>query len=159
LIRAPTIEELSSLSELCFRSKAVWGYDEEFLEACRSELSFDERGLQLTPIAVAEHGGKLVGVVQVKVIGDEADLPSALGRSQFPADASAWMKHAPTPSISAPSRLALDGADLPSPGGDPMAGCRRSSVMAYSARGSFCSIDVNQTMLSPLAGGRSFAAD
>src|SRR5271165_954851 len=37
LIRAPTIEELASLSELCFRSKAVWGYNEEFLKACRSE--------------------------------------------------------------------------------------------------------------------------
>jgi GNAT superfamily N-acetyltransferase len=86
LIRAPTIEELASLSELCFRSKAVWGYNEEFLKACRSELSFDERDLQRTPIAVAEHGGKLVGVVQVKIMGDEADLlklfvePSALRR-------------------------------------------------------------------------------
>jgi len=86
LIRPPSIEELASLSELCFRSKAVWGYNEEFLEACLSELSFDERDLQLTSIAVAEHGGKLVGVVQVKVIGDEADLlklfvePAALRR-------------------------------------------------------------------------------
>jgi GNAT superfamily N-acetyltransferase len=74
MIRAPTIEELASLSELCLRSKAVWGYDDEFLEACRSELSFDQRDLQLTPIAVAEHGGKVVGVAQVKVMGNEADL-------------------------------------------------------------------------------------
>ena len=86
MIRAPTIEELASLSELCLRSKAVWGYNEEFLEACRGELSFDQRDLHLTPIAVAEHGGKLVGVAQVKVIGNQADLlklfvePSALRR-------------------------------------------------------------------------------
>jgi GNAT superfamily N-acetyltransferase len=86
LIRAPTIEELPNLSELCFRSKAVWGYNDEFLEACCSELSFDERDLQLMPIAVAEHDGKLLGVVQVKVMGDEADLlklfvdPSGLRR-------------------------------------------------------------------------------
>ena len=39
-IRAPTIDELPDLSDLCFRSKAVWGYDEEFMEACRGELSF-----------------------------------------------------------------------------------------------------------------------
>ena len=86
MIRAPTIEELASLSELCLTSKAVWGYNEEFLEACRGELSFDQRDLHLTPIAVAEHGGKLVGVAQVKVVGNQADLlklfvePSALRR-------------------------------------------------------------------------------
>ncbi|MGH6680151.1 MAG: GNAT family N-acetyltransferase [Bradyrhizobium sp.] len=56
------------------RSKAVWGYDEAFLEACRSELSFDERDLQVTPIAVAVRDGKLIGVVQVKITGDQADL-------------------------------------------------------------------------------------
>ena len=83
-IRAPTIEELSGLSDLCFRSKAVWGYDEEFMNACRGELSFQPRDLELTPIAVAEHDGKLIGVAQLKVVDDEADLlklfvePSAL---------------------------------------------------------------------------------
>ena len=83
-IRAPTIDELSNLSDLCFGSKAVWGYDEEFMEACRGELSFEPRDLALTPIAVAEHNGKPIGVAQVKVVDGEADLlklfvePSAL---------------------------------------------------------------------------------
>ena len=36
-IRAPTIDELSDLSDLCFRSKAVWGHDEEFIDARRGE--------------------------------------------------------------------------------------------------------------------------
>src|SRR5438045_1001539 len=71
MIRAPTIEELASLSELCLRSKAAWGYNVEFLEACRSELFFDQRDLQLTSIAIAEHGGEVVGVAQV------TDMPSA----------------------------------------------------------------------------------
>ena len=62
------------LSDLCFRSKPVWGYDEAFLEACRSELSFHPRDLQLTCVAVAEDEGRLVGVVQVTIVGDEADL-------------------------------------------------------------------------------------
>ena len=98
MIRAPKIEELPGLSELCLRSKATWGYNREFLEACRSELSFDQRDLQLTTIAVAELGGKVVGLAQVKVTGDEADLlklfvePSALhrgvGRALF-----AWATH------------------------------------------------------------------
>ncbi len=83
-IRAPTIDELSDLSDLCLRSKAVWGYDEEFMDACRGELSFEPRDLELTPIAVAEHDGTPIGVAQVKVVDDEADLlklfvePSAL---------------------------------------------------------------------------------
>ena len=93
MIRAPAIEELASLSELCLRSKAVWGYDVEFLEACRNELSLGRRDLESTRIAVAERGGEVVGVAQVKVMGDEADLlklfvePTALrrgvGRSLF----------------------------------------------------------------------------
>ena len=85
-IRPATIEELSGLSDLCFRSKAAWGYDKAFMEACRRELSFEPRDLDLTPIAVAERDGKPVGVAQVKVINGEADLmklfvePSALRR-------------------------------------------------------------------------------
>jgi GNAT superfamily N-acetyltransferase len=83
-IRPATIDELSGLSDLCFRSKAVWGYDEKFMEACRGELSFAPRDLELTPVAVAEHDGKPIGVAQLKVVDNEADLlklfvePSAL---------------------------------------------------------------------------------
>jgi GNAT superfamily N-acetyltransferase len=83
-IRPPTIDELSGLSDLCFRSKAVWGYDGEFMEACRGELSFGPRDLELTRIAVAEHDGRPIGVAQLRVVDDEADLlklfvePSAL---------------------------------------------------------------------------------
>jgi len=83
-IRPPTLDELPGLSDLCFRSKAIWGYDEAFMEACRGELSFQPRDLELTPIAVAEHDGKPIGVAQLKVVDGEADLlklfvePSAL---------------------------------------------------------------------------------
>jgi GNAT superfamily N-acetyltransferase len=73
-IRPPTIDELSGLSDLCFRSKATWGYDKEFMEACRGELSFGPRDLELTPIAVAEHDGKPIGVAQLKIVDGEADL-------------------------------------------------------------------------------------
>jgi hypothetical protein len=71
IIRTPMVDELISLSDLCFRSKAVWGYDKEFMEACRGELSFTPRDLQLTLVAVAEHDGKPIGVAQVKVVDDE----------------------------------------------------------------------------------------
>jgi GNAT superfamily N-acetyltransferase len=74
VIRPPTIDELPALGDLCMRSKAVWGYDEKFMEACRDELSFDLPDLQLTSIAVAEECGNLIGVAQVKVSNSQADL-------------------------------------------------------------------------------------
>ena len=73
-IRPPTIDELPGLSDLCFRSKAVWGYAEEFMEACRGELSFEPRDLELTPIAIAEHDGKPIGVAQPRIVDGEAEL-------------------------------------------------------------------------------------
>ena len=44
------------------------------MEACRAELSFEAHDLALTPIAVAEVNGKPIGVAQIKVVDDEADL-------------------------------------------------------------------------------------
>lgn len=74
-IRAPDTEELPALSELCMRSKAVWGYDAAFMEACRRELSFDVSDLASSQVAVAARGGSLLGVVQVGMTAEgEADL-------------------------------------------------------------------------------------
>ena len=44
------------------------------MEACRGELSFEPRDLELTPIAVAELDGKQIGVAQIRVVDGEADL-------------------------------------------------------------------------------------
>jgi GNAT superfamily N-acetyltransferase len=74
ILRVPTVDELPALSALCFRSKAVWGYDNHFMEACRRELTIEPSDLRSTAIAVAEKNDKIVGVVQIKVIGSEADL-------------------------------------------------------------------------------------
>ena len=92
-IRTAAVDELPELAALCFRSKAVWGYDKDFMEACRTELSFDASQLRSSSIVVAEEHGKIVGVAQVKVVGKEAELlklfvePAALrcgvGRALF----------------------------------------------------------------------------
>jgi GNAT superfamily N-acetyltransferase len=74
VIRPPTIDELPALGDLCMRSKAVWGYDDKFMEACRAELSFDPLDLQMTVIAVAEECSNLIGVAQVRVADRQADL-------------------------------------------------------------------------------------
>jgi GNAT superfamily N-acetyltransferase len=83
-IRTPDVAELPDLSELCLRSKAVWGYDAGFMAACRVELTLHPDDLSSSRIAVAERAGAILGVAQVKLIGQEAELaklfvePSAL---------------------------------------------------------------------------------
>jgi GNAT superfamily N-acetyltransferase len=67
-------DELSSLSGLCLRSKAHWGYDEAFMAACRTELTLGPDQLQTTNLQVAERDAAVVGLAQVKVIGADADL-------------------------------------------------------------------------------------
>ena len=67
-------DELSSLSGLCLRSKAHWGYDEAFMTACRSELTLHPDELQTTSLQVAERDAAIAGLAQVKVTGADADL-------------------------------------------------------------------------------------
>jgi GNAT superfamily N-acetyltransferase len=74
IIRSPRIDELSGLCDLCLRSKAVWGYDKEFMEACRSELSIGPQDLESTHVAVAEEDHRILGVAQVRIGAENADL-------------------------------------------------------------------------------------
>ena len=67
-------DELQALSELCLRSKAVWGYDDAFMTACRTELTLRPDELQSTYLQVAVRDSTVVGLAQVKVTGTDADL-------------------------------------------------------------------------------------
>src|ERR1700716_1245083 len=66
--------ELPSLGELCLRSKAVWGYDDAFMTACRTELTLRPDELQSTYLQVAVRDSTVVGLAQVKVTDTDADL-------------------------------------------------------------------------------------
>ena len=74
VVRQARLEELPGLSELCLRSKAVWGYDQAFLEAGRSELTLLPEELRTTLVAVAESESGVAGVVQIKVADAAAEL-------------------------------------------------------------------------------------
>jgi GNAT superfamily N-acetyltransferase len=84
-LRPARPDELQLLSELCLRSKAVWGYDQSFLDACRAELTIAPHELESSKVQVAEHDGSVVGVAQITIAGPTADLqkmfvePSAIG--------------------------------------------------------------------------------
>ena len=73
-LRDVRLDELPSLGELCLRSKAVWGYDDAFMAACRAELTLRPAELRSTHLQVAERDTAVIGLAQVKVTGTEADL-------------------------------------------------------------------------------------
>ncbi len=94
ILRVPSSAELEPLAELCRRSKGLWGYSAEFLDACRAALQVDPAAVEQGLVRVAEHGGRLQGVVQVHPsasaygppFADDAELellfvdPPAMGR-------------------------------------------------------------------------------
>lgn len=75
------------LSDLALRSKALWGYDTGFLEACRAELTLTPDAVRADPVYVAEEGGRVLGLYRLEAVaGDEAELgllyvePDSAGR-------------------------------------------------------------------------------
>lgn len=53
------------MTELCVRSKATWGYDQAFMDACRDELKITQEQLKRDRCAVFEAAGELLGFAQV----------------------------------------------------------------------------------------------
>ena len=92
-LRPARPDEADLLTELCLRSKAVWGYDDAFMRACRAELTLSPADFTRSSLQVAVEGDEVTGIVQVVVDGEKADLaklfiaPSALragvGRKLF----------------------------------------------------------------------------
>ncbi|WFU06304.1 GNAT family N-acetyltransferase (plasmid) [Rhizobium sp. CB3171] len=76
-IRPALISEADILTELCLRAKAVWGYDKAFMEECRAELALSPEKITGSLVQVAEVDGRIVGVAQVSLKGDDlAELES-----------------------------------------------------------------------------------
>ena len=73
-LREACKSELPSLSELCLRSKAVWGYDDAFMTACRAELTLHPEELRSTSLQLAVRDSTVIGLTQVKVTDTDADL-------------------------------------------------------------------------------------
>lgn len=67
-LRIPTRTELPAATELCPRSKAHWGYDQSFMEACFQELMLTSDDLENDQVVVAISNDVMVGVVQVSVV-------------------------------------------------------------------------------------------
>ncbi len=65
---------MPDLSELCLRSKAVWGYDAAFMAACTDELTLGPGDLASSDLVVADADGELAGIAQLSVEGTAAEL-------------------------------------------------------------------------------------
>jgi GNAT superfamily N-acetyltransferase len=63
-IRAARVEEAPELSELCVRSKALWGYDEKFMALARAALEVRPEHIDAGDVWVATAAdGSVAGIV------------------------------------------------------------------------------------------------
>src|SRR5207302_5008726 len=63
-IRPARIEEAAALSDLCVRSKAVWGYDESFMALAREVLQVTAKEIAAGDVwAATTADGSIAGVV------------------------------------------------------------------------------------------------
>ena len=53
-IRQATVQEASILSTLAFRSKQFWGYNSEFMEASRLDLTIGSEFIATNPVFLFE---------------------------------------------------------------------------------------------------------
>ncbi|MEZ5559550.1 MAG: GNAT family N-acetyltransferase [Pseudomonadales bacterium] len=54
-------QDAAALSDLAFRAKAHWGYDDAFMAACRAELTYAPADIDRAKFRVAEIGGEIAG--------------------------------------------------------------------------------------------------
>jgi ribosomal protein S18 acetylase RimI-like enzyme len=74
VLRPARAEEAGTLSELALRSKAQWGYDEQFLEACRADLTLRPEEISRRRVVVAEVAGRIAGFYTVDGAPPEGEL-------------------------------------------------------------------------------------
>ena len=84
-IRDAKPDEADALSALALRSKAHWGYAEEFIAACVDELTLTRRDIEKTIVRVGNGGDGLAGYYQLVIEDDVAEVehlfvaPEAIG--------------------------------------------------------------------------------
>jgi GNAT superfamily N-acetyltransferase len=73
-LRAALPGEAGILTDLCLRSKAVWGYDAAFMAACRGDLTITAQDFARSLIQVAVEDGRIIGMAQLAQHGRIADI-------------------------------------------------------------------------------------
>lgn len=73
-IRRALREDSKTISKLAYKSKAYWGYTEEFLEQCREDLTVKEEYIEENPVYVMEDNAKIIAFYSFSL--DEKKLES-----------------------------------------------------------------------------------
>jgi GNAT superfamily N-acetyltransferase len=73
-IRPASPDEAALLSDLALRAKGHWGYDADFLEACRPELTLTQDYIATSPVSVLEEEKRIVGFYGLREQVDEVEL-------------------------------------------------------------------------------------
>jgi GrpB-like predicted nucleotidyltransferase (UPF0157 family)/GNAT superfamily N-acetyltransferase len=73
-IRAATPGECEALSDLALRSKAHWGYDADFLAACRAERTVEPADVRRLRVSLADESGDVVGFYALEGGAPEGEL-------------------------------------------------------------------------------------
>lgn len=91
--------EADALTRLALAAKALWGYDEAFMERCRAELTVHERDLKANQVFVARDLDRALGFYQLLMLDESlSDLdmlfvdPGSIGTGV----GGALMRHART---------------------------------------------------------------
>lgn len=87
-IRPARPGEVEELTDLAMRSKAYWGYDQAFMDACRAELTITPQYLDENPTFVQEDAGRVVALYSLEPMEADGEIelgmlfvdPGAIGR-------------------------------------------------------------------------------
>ncbi|MFC8685217.1 GNAT family N-acetyltransferase [Brevibacillus porteri] len=87
-IRRAKGHEASELSELAYRSKAYWGYSDEFMEACRDDLTLAPTYIEKHQVYVLEDEGSIKGFMSLEKDAEQEQwllgflfmVPEAVGK-------------------------------------------------------------------------------
>ncbi len=73
-IRPARGDDAGPVSALALRSKGHWGYDADFLEACRAELTYSEADCRSGDLYVAEADSAVAGFFLLRGAAPEGEL-------------------------------------------------------------------------------------
>jgi GNAT superfamily N-acetyltransferase len=74
-IRPARRGEAASLTAICLRSKAHWGYDAEFMRLSTPHITVHESDIEAGHVLVGcDASGRIIGLVRVQPEGEEAEL-------------------------------------------------------------------------------------
>jgi ribosomal protein S18 acetylase RimI-like enzyme len=74
MIRRADRRDAAALTDLALRSKAVWGYDAAFIDACRDELRLTSEEIERHPTYLLEGQGGPLGHYQLRLRTPIADV-------------------------------------------------------------------------------------